>query len=119
MSSSIRLAIAACLVSGMLCAMPAKSQGGRITFSGAVVVATCTAPAESAALSAGAASSVHAFTCGGGVTLASASNASTYVLSVEHLAPATTVGSPLLHYYAGYLASAHVADATMVTRTYE
>lgn len=120
MSSSIRLAVAACFACGMLCVLPAKAQSGRIIFSGAILTPTCTAPVDtSAAYAAGAATPVRSFSCGAGESKGGSGNTSTYEVSVERLSPARTAGSPLLQYFTGYLASAHVAGAQMLTRTYE
>lgn len=122
MNGSTRVMVLAGLLCGLLAAGPAAADGGRITFSGAVVVPTCTIREPSIAT---AATDSHAFvtrrlTCGGHLPVTSGSaDAASYGLSVVSLNGAQAEGNPLLEYFTGYLASDHVADATMVTRTYE
>lgn len=119
MSSSIRLAVAACFACGMLCALPARAQSGRITFTGAVVVPTCTAQVDDTPSYAGGIPSARYFSCSEDQSSTDRNNASTYEVSVKPLDPATMAGSPLLQYFTSYLASTHVAGAQMLTRTYE
>ena len=115
----IRPVIVACLGCGMLLALPAWAQGGRITFSGAIVVPTCTAPVETAAETVAGITDDHSFVCGGRSQAKSHADVSIYRLSVVRLDDTATVGSPLLQYYVGYRASMHAADMQMVTRIYE
>lgn len=117
MMGLIRPMVAACLVCGLLGAGPAAAEGGRITFSGAVVVPTCAAQAESVAGTLPG----RSFVCGASPQVAGhADTSSVYRLSVVRLDGTTTAGSPLLQYFVGYRASMHAADAPqMVTRTYE
>lgn len=117
MMGLIRPMVAACLICGMLLALPVRADGGRITFSGAIVVPTCSAPVEAAALAGSTLPSRRAFSCGS--RSQATDDASTYELLVTHLGGGETTGSPLLQYFAGYLAASHAGDAWMVTRTYQ
>jgi hypothetical protein len=121
MMGLIRPVVAACLVCGMFLAHPARAEsGGRITFSGAIVVPTCAAPVAAATLANSGHSSSRTFICGDrSQAAAGTADISSYELSVTQLGVDETTGSPLLQYYAGYLAAAHGGDARMVTRTYE
>lgn len=119
MSGLVRLTVATCLLSGLLYALPATAAGGRITFSGAVVVPTCVARSEFVVAMAGNISSDRSFICGVRPQATGHADASIYRLSVVALDGATMAGSQLVQYYAGYRASMHAADAQMVTRTYE
>jgi hypothetical protein len=120
MSGLVRLTtVAICLLSGLLYALPATAAGGRMTFSGAVVVPTCTARSESVEAMAGNIPSEGSFICGVQSQATVSADTSTYRLSVVALDGATMAGNQLLQYYAGYRASTHAADAKMVTRTYE
>lgn len=117
----IRPVVVACLACGMLLALPARADGGgRITFSGAVVVPTCAAPVEAATLTGVHLSSSRNFTCGGhSQAVVETGDVSSYQLSVTRLGVDETAGSPLLQYYVGYLSASHAGDARMVTRTYQ
>jgi hypothetical protein len=120
MMGPIRPVVAACLVCGMLLAFTARAESGRITFSGAVVVPTCAIPVAAAAETSGSVLAHRFSACGGRPQAASGhDDAPAYALSVAHLNDAATTGSPLLQYFAGYLAPSHAADAEVVTRTYE
>lgn len=109
--------VAACLMCGMFLALPAWAESGRITFSGAVVVPTCSVPVEATARAGSAPPSRRAFRCGN--RSQATSDASTYELWVTHPGDDEITGSPLLQYFAGYLAASHIEDVRMVTRTYE
>lgn len=121
MMGPIRPMIAACLVCGMFMAFTARAESGRITFSGAIVAPTCATPVDMAALAADDRSSSRTYACGGRAQVAAgtADGVSSYALSVTRVGADETAGSPLLQYYAGYLAAAHGGDARMVTRTYQ
>lgn len=93
--------------------------GGRIDFSGAIVVPTCAAQAEAAALAAGKPLSGHLYVCGGHSEGDGIADAATYALSTQRLDNAAIAGSPLLQYLVGYRTAAHAATAQMLTRTYE
>lgn len=97
----------------------ARAAGGRVVFSGAVVVPTCAARSESAMAKADNNLSERSFICGEPRQLPGNTDASIYRLSIVPLGGATIAGSRLLQYFVGYRASMHASDAKMVTRTYE
>jgi len=101
----------------LLSASDAHAGGGRITFSGAVVVPTCTGQAEAATLTGGDFSSADTVTCGG--RSQTASDVSSYGLSVRSLGASESAGTPLLQYYADYFSASHAGGARIVTRTYQ
>jgi hypothetical protein len=118
MMGLIRPVITACLVCGMLGAGPAAAEGGRITFSGAVVVSTCaTGP------SAGEAASIPGrswVACDEGRSArAGRADVSRYRSSLVPLDGVEVAGNPLLGYFIGYMPSTERAKAGLVTRIYE
>lgn len=121
MGGSIRRVAAACLLCGLVGTGSAEAGGGRITFSGAVVVPTCmSSEAGADVVAAGHTPASRQFTCNDKRDATRDSGgAGGYGVSVVSLGKAQSTGNPLLEYFTGYLASAHVADAKMVTRTYE
>lgn len=120
MSGLVRLAIAACMLYGFLHALPARAGGGRIVFSGAVVVPTCAASNEWTGVVGGMIPATRHISCGDHLhTKQNGAAASIYELSVVHLDSIKATGSPLLEYFDGYLADAHVDGAKMFTRTYQ
>lgn len=110
----------ACALSilAMLGAPGARAASGRITFSGAIVMPTCTAAVDVAQAD-GEAIASRTYACGGRSQGTDPSDASMYQLSVVRLDEAKAAGSPLLRYFVGYRASMSAADARMVTQTYE
>lgn len=101
----------------LLAASGAHAGGGRITFSGAIVVPTCAVQDEAAAQTGGDFSSAEAVPCGG--RSQPASSVSSYGLSVRSLGASETAGIPLLQYYADYFSALHAGSARIVTRTYQ
>lgn len=93
--------------------------GGRVDFSGAVVVPTCAAQAEATALATGNSPSGDLYACGGHPEGGVVVDAATYVLSTQRVDDAATAGTPLLQYLVGYRAAAHATAAQMLTRTYQ
>lgn len=115
-----RMAGCAWIALAMLAGMSgAKAETGRIVFSGAVVVPTCTAGLDSAVAMASKPISDRSFICGVPSQATGHVDASIYRFSVVLLDDATIAGSPLLQYFIGYRVSMHAADAKLVTRIYE
>lgn len=113
--------VGACLLCGLVGIGSAQAEGGRITFSGAVVVPTCAAGNDGADLmAANYESATPQLSCSDKRRVARGdTNAASYRLSAVSLGGAQAAGNPLLEYFTGYLASDHVADVKMITRTYE
>jgi hypothetical protein len=111
--------VAACLVCGMLLARPAQAEsGGRITFSGAIVVPTCATELspEERAKPAG----MLWVTCGGSdSSRAGRSSVAHYASSAVSLDKAWGAGNPLLDYFIKHAALAEETEAVLVTRVYE
>ena len=97
----------------------ARAEGGRINFTGAVVVPTCAAQSEVAVLAAGNSSAGHLYACGGHSEGEGMADAATYVLSTQRLDDAAAAGTPLLQYLVGYRSAAHASAAQMMTRVYQ
>ncbi len=121
MNGWIQRMVVASLLCGLTWVGSAQAEGGRIIFSGAVVVPTCAANESGAGvMTAVRVPATHQFICNGkrGTARDSASAAS-YGLSVVSLGRAQSTGNPLLEYFAGYLGSSQAVDARIITRTYE
>jgi hypothetical protein len=107
--------MAACLICGMFLALPARAESGRITFSGAIVVPTCSSQFEPPAGGA-VGDRPHALKCGASRGGAGRSN---YRLTVTELDAAQAARNPLLQYFVGSRGATQMAGARMLTRTYE
>lgn len=109
-------------VFGLIAALAMSSAwaaDGRIDFVGTIVMPTCTARAEPAAVTTGDVPSGRTFACDDRSQATEHTNSSVYRLSVTNLDGVSAAGCPLLQYFIGYRASAHAADTRMVTRIYE
>lgn len=114
-------------VVGMLCiprvAAASEAASGRITFTGAIVEATCAASAASIGTDASMPSSRFAmprrFACGS--AQASADSGRFYSLTVVNLDAATINHDRVLDYFAGYMKtmSNNETAARLVTQTFE
>lgn len=115
MMGFIHPVLAACLTCGIFLSLPARAQGGRVTFSGAIVVPTCSSQLESP-VGMVVSGPVQRFACG---TSPGGAVHSNYRLSVTELDATKVVSDPLLHYFAGSGGTSQVATTRMLTRTYE
>ncbi|TAL71281.1 MAG: hypothetical protein EPN56_06515 [Rhodanobacter sp.] len=95
------------------------ASSGRISFSGAVLVPTCVAQAETAALAMGNPRTGHLYACGGQSRGYGVVDTPVYVFSMQRMDNVAAAGSPLLQYFVGYRVAAHATTTQMVTRTYE
>ncbi|SFK37786.1 hypothetical protein [Rhodanobacter glycinis] len=118
MNGSVRVMVSACLLCGLLAAGPAEADGGRITFSGAVVVPTCNTTAEVIASTRVPARLQRRYrqNCAGHGPVES--SVSAYIVTARRLTHAEP--DRVLNYFDGYV-SASRADAApmLITRTYE
>ncbi|GAB2553326.1 hypothetical protein [Rhodanobacter koreensis] len=123
------LCVGVATVVGMLCIprIAAASgsmgaSGGRITFEGTIVEATCAASAASigadALMPSSSIATPHRFACNSART--SADSGRFYSLTVVNLDAATINHDRVLDYFAGYMkAAGNEATARLVTQTFE
>lgn len=107
-------------VAGMLCIPRMAAADGRITFTGAIVEATCTASIDADTLMPGGHTATpHRFQCG--ATQTAAGSGRFYSLTVVNLDAATIDDDRVLNYFAGYMkvADGNEATAKLVTQTFE
>ncbi|MEY2150198.1 hypothetical protein AB7849_04680 [Rhodanobacter sp. 115] len=121
MNGWIQRMVVASLLCGLTGVGSAQAEGGRIIFSGAVVVPTCAASNDRADLmAANSESATRQLSCDGKRQVVRGdTDVASYGLSVVPLSGAQTNGNPLLEYFTGYLSPAHAVAAKMITRTYE
>lgn len=114
MTRSLGFFLTTCTCALLLSVSTAKAAGGRIAFSGAVVEATCSI---NDARANAAASTPSPAACSSADTAADAGRISS--LTAVSLNVAVADHDQLLTYFSGYLSTADIADAKLVTQTYE
>lgn len=115
MNGWIQRMVAASLLCGLTGVGSAQAEGGRIIFSGAVVVPTCSSqfePSGGGAVS----GKPRAFDCSASSRGVGRSN---YRLAVTELDAAKVARNPLLQYFVGSSGTTRMAATRMLTRTYE
>jgi len=121
MTSQLCTLLAGCILATIFGTSTARAASGRIAFSGAVVAPTCSVSDTRINLTAspqpGLGTSPHRFACGSADTVADAGR--TYALTEVSLDTAAIGNDRVLAYFAGYLSATGVADAKLVTQTFE
>jgi type 1 fimbria pilin len=114
MTRSLGFLLSTCICTLLLSVSTAKAAGGQIAFSGAVVEPTCSI--NDARVNA-AVSTPSSAACSRADTLADAGRIAS--LTATDLDVATADHDRLLTYFSGYLGTANIADAKLVTQTFE
>jgi type 1 fimbria pilin len=121
MTRAFRIMWAGCTLAMIVGSSSVRADGGSISFSGAVVEPTCSVSDASVLATAmprpNLATSPQRFTCGRTDTSANAGRA--YSLTEVSLDAAAIGNDRVLTYFAGYLSAAGIAEAKLVTQTFE